>query len=144
MDTHVDLRTPNPFEDARMTRRDALLGIGAFAALVGVANLVDATRSHITKMTPTQREYLGEVLAQKASWTDLSDTLDGGAKWMAKHTDGASITLSVRQTAKGEVRTIQVSDSPTPFTYTCPEWRHWKHDQPVVDRLLASARTTNR
>ena len=138
MDTHIDLRNPNPFEDSKINRREALIGVAGLVGLVGVASGIDHMRSYITRMTPSQRNYLNEVLAANPSWINLSDTTHGEAKWLATHTDGASITVSIRSTHEGDWRNIEVSNSRDPFHYKCPEWRHSTHDQPVVDNLLAS------
>ena len=142
MDAHQ--HNPNPFENSKFSRREAILGVAGLAALVVGAGLADHARSYITRMTPSQREYLQGVLAANVSWTDISDNKTGEARWMAKDKDGASVTVTVRQTHKGEVRTVEVSDSANPFTYKCPEYRHSVHDQPVVERILASARMTGK
>jgi hypothetical protein len=140
MDAHQ--HTPNPYDNLAMTRRDAAHAVLGLAALVVGATLFDKARSHITRMTPAQRDYLKEVLATGVTWIDIPGTMHGESRWMAKHADGSSVTVSVRKTHKGEVRGIEVSDSPKPFTYRCPEYRHSVHDQPVVDQVLASVRTS--
>lgn len=133
--------TPNPYDNLRMTRRDAVHAALGLAGLVVGATLIDKARSFVTRMTPAQRDYLREVVAADVTWTDISGTTHGESRWMAKHADGASVTVSVRQTHKGEVRGIEVSDSPKPFTYKCPEYRHSVHDQPLVDQVLAKVRS---
>ena len=140
MDTHPHLRNPNPFEDTRMSLREALIGLGGWTAVLGVAWLADQARSSKVTMSLTQREYLKEVLASKPAWVDLSDTTANESKWMARHSDGAAITISVVPTSKGNIRNIEVLHSKHPFKYACPEGEHSKHDKALVERMLASAR----
>ena len=142
MDAHQ--HTPNPYDSARINRRDALLGIAGLATLVAVAELADKARSFITRMTPEQREYLQGMAATKISWIDIPSETHGESRWMAKHSDGSSITVALLRTHKGEFRSIQVSDSAKPFTYKCPDYRHSVHDQPVIDKLLATLPTATK
>lgn len=142
MDAHQ--HNPNPYDSLPMTRRDAVHAVLGLTGLVVGATLLDQARSHITRMTPEQRDYLKEMLSANLTWIDISGSTHGESRWMAKHADGASVTVSVRQTHKGEVRGIEVSDSLKPFTYRCPEYRHSVHDQPVVDQLLASIRPSSK
>jgi hypothetical protein len=61
---------------------------------------------------------------------------------MTKNKDGASITVTVRKTHKGEIRGIEISDGQMAFAYRCPENGHSVYDQLVIEQLLAQVRAT--
>ncbi len=59
--------TPNPYDNVTMSRREAFIGLASLTALVAGATAVDHVRSHITKMTPSQRQYVKDALTTNAS-----------------------------------------------------------------------------
>jgi hypothetical protein len=104
--------------DTHINRRDVLsLGIAGLAiASFGV--LVDRARTHVTRLSSDQENYLKAVLQENPKWRDCSHR--GAESYEARTSHGANIAICRQRTSRTLVLSISVTDADKPFTFRCP------------------------
>lgn len=115
-----------------MNRRDILaLGLAGLA-VTSFGILVDRTRTHVTRLSSDQENYLKAILRESPQWCDCSQK--GAESYEARTSHGANVEICRQRTSRALILAVSVTESEQSFNFRCPF-----HSVDIRERALLGA-----
>lgn len=128
--------------ETTMNRRKLLADTIALATgALGMGTLgwaIDQTRTHVTRLSPEQENFVRGVVRQNLQW--LNDSRGGEEAYQTRTLDGAGVEINQKRAGRGLLIKVAVTDVSRPFTFQCPYHAIDLRERPLLEAMFDQAR----